>query len=263
MQLDNTQSPQQYVDSHPQLIDYLRSNYLVFEGLDGSGKSTLLSNLSKCLAHYLDVKYVREPGSTPFGEQLRHMLLQGNFKLEIFSELLLFMAARNELLHKEIVPALAKGQVVLSDRCYISSYAYQFKHCDISRELFSALVEQIYKQQQIKVIVYCDIDAQLGLQRSRQVQMHDNIESKGSLFYQQTTQGYLEYRQHFIAQSQLLLELDGQLDASVESSVAKVYWRQADGIFWVDINALASAQQMFMSCLQCLNFIAEQQASRI
>ncbi len=100
---------------------------IAFEGLDGCGKTTQI----RLLADYLqtlgkEVICTREPGGTALGENLRQLLLQeSEIRWSETSEALIFAAARSQLLHEVILPALQKGQIVLSDRFYLSTLAYQ------------------------------------------------------------------------------------------------------------------------------------------
>ncbi len=99
---------------------------LVFEGGEGSGKSTQLRRLSSALARN-DVSHVclREPGGTPLGTEVRRLLLDRASDIDPRAEALLFMASRAQLVQREIRPALVRGDVVLLDRFFLSTYAYQ------------------------------------------------------------------------------------------------------------------------------------------
>lgn len=102
-------------------------NLLVFEGTDGVGKSSISKGvLDKLLS--MDVKAVlfREPGSTTHGEDIRNILLKDTEeKLLIKSQVLLFNAARHELVEKQILPKLKEGYIVLLDRFLDSTFVYQ------------------------------------------------------------------------------------------------------------------------------------------
>jgi dTMP kinase len=99
---------------------------IVFEGGEGSGKSTQLRRLSSALARRA-IPHIglREPGGTPLGTEVRRVLLDRSSDIEPRAEALLFMASRAQLVQREIRPALAKGDVVLLDRFFLSTYAYQ------------------------------------------------------------------------------------------------------------------------------------------
>lgn len=97
-----------------------------FEGVDGSGKSTqarLLADRLQATGH--DVLLLREPGGTALSERIRALLLDATLAVDPYAELLLFSAARAQLVRERIRPALAAGTVVLLDRFYDSTAAYQ------------------------------------------------------------------------------------------------------------------------------------------
>ena len=99
---------------------------LSFEGLDGSGKSTQIRMLAGLLRTYgRPVRVVREPGGTALSERVRALLLDPALHIEPTAELLLFSAARAQLVAAEIRPALAAGDIVLADRFFDSTTAYQ------------------------------------------------------------------------------------------------------------------------------------------
>ncbi len=99
---------------------------ITFEGTDGSGKGTQLRLLRKRLRE-LDIKSTlyREPGGTPLSEQVRSLLLNSSLHIEPFAELLLFSAARAQLSTQRIRPLLNQGKIVIVDRFYDSTVAYQ------------------------------------------------------------------------------------------------------------------------------------------
>src|SRR5580658_6969302 len=102
--------------------------FITFEGTEGCGKSTqikLLADRLLSLGHR--VRTLREPGGTPIGEEIRHTLKhsQANVAMTAEAELLLMNASRAQLVREVIRPALAAGDIVLCDRFYDSSVAYQ------------------------------------------------------------------------------------------------------------------------------------------
>ena len=99
---------------------------IVFEGGEGSGKSTQLRLLADSLAAArIAHRCLREPGGTPLGAEVRRLVLEREWEVEARAEALLFMASRAQLVAKEIRPALARGEIVLLDRFFLSTYAYQ------------------------------------------------------------------------------------------------------------------------------------------
>lgn len=97
-----------------------------FEGLDGSGKSTQAEQLRIRLEDIgYNVVAVREPGGTELSERIRALLLSASSNIDPYAELLLFSAARAQLVRSVIEPALLRGSVVICDRFFDSTSAYQ------------------------------------------------------------------------------------------------------------------------------------------
>lgn len=100
--------------------------FITFEGIDGSGKTTQMDLAYKLLRDLgREIIAVREPGSTGLSEQIRSILLESKGTINPISELMLFQSARAELTEKVILPALKKDKIVLCDRYYDSTTAYQ------------------------------------------------------------------------------------------------------------------------------------------
>ena len=99
---------------------------ITFEGIDGSGKSTQARLLDDHLQDEgYDTLLVREPGGTELSERVRSILLDSSLNVRPFAELLLFSAARAQVVAERIRPALAEGRIVICDRFYDSTTAYQ------------------------------------------------------------------------------------------------------------------------------------------
>jgi dTMP kinase len=145
-----------------------RGRFITFEGPEGSGKSTQLRMLGKRLRKAaLDVLETQEPGGTPIGLQIRHVLLDAkNRELCPTAELLLMFASRAQNVDQAILPALAAGRTVLSDRFTDSTLVYQ----GVGRGLGS---EVVYDLDRIAcrglipdLTLVIDIDAETGLARA-------------------------------------------------------------------------------------------------
>lgn len=99
---------------------------ITFEGIDGSGKTTHFKRTAEFLSQEgLIVRPFREPGGTDFSESVRSLLLETDIDISDLAELLLFEAARADLIEKQIKPALERGETVILDRFYDSTVAYQ------------------------------------------------------------------------------------------------------------------------------------------
>jgi len=120
----------------------MRGLFITFEGTEGCGKSTQVSLLAEKLRGMgLLVRTIREPGGTPIGEEIRHTLKHShqNHSMTPEAELLLMNASRAQLVREIIRPALAAGEIVLCDRFYDSTIAYQ----GYGRELDLTTVRQV------------------------------------------------------------------------------------------------------------------------
>jgi len=106
----------------------MRGRFITFEGTEGSGKSTQISLLAERLRFLgYAVRTLREPGGTPIGEEIRHTLKhsKNNTAMTAEAELLMMNASRAQLVREVIRPALINGEIVLCDRFYDSTVAYQ------------------------------------------------------------------------------------------------------------------------------------------
>ncbi|MEH6394737.1 dTMP kinase [Pseudoalteromonas sp.] len=170
------------------------AKFIVIEGLEGAGKSTAIAICQQFLAqHNIDFVNVREPGGTPIAEALR-TIVKNSHDEDIASEteLLLMYAARSQLLHNVIRPALAKGQWVLGDRHDLSSQAYQGGGREIAASTLTALGDIVLKGLKPDLTIYLDIDPAVGLARAKGRGELDRIEKQALSFFERTRSRYLE-----------------------------------------------------------------------
>jgi dTMP kinase len=167
-----------------------------FEGSEGSGKSTQLIRLAAHLQKLKrDVITVREPGGTEIGEQIRNIIVHNSRGDEMCpeTELLLFTAARAQLVREIIAPALLAGKIVLSDRFLDSSTVYQ----GIGRNLALDPVHQINRfavgnvMPDLTVVIDVPIDVGLARIRQRATDLPDRMERENLDFYKKVREGYL------------------------------------------------------------------------
>ena len=164
--------------------------FIVFEGGDGSGKSTQARNLSQRLRRRsIPVLLTREPGGTPSGESIRR-LLKGQRSFRPMSELLLFEAARAQLVESVIRPGLDGGTTTICDRYTASTVAYQGH----GRGLDLALIQQLNEMATGGLVpdltVLLDLSPLVGLSR-RGTAGSDPFESAPQEFQSKVREGYL------------------------------------------------------------------------
>jgi dTMP kinase len=141
--------------------------FIAFEGGEGAGKSTQEARLAQSLAaRGHAVLRTREPGGTPAGEQIRHVLLSPEFEgLDARAEALLFAAARGEHVARVIRPALERGDVVICDRYIDSSVAYQGYGRDLGPSRVRDLSLWATHELLPDLTVVLDVDPEVGLAR--------------------------------------------------------------------------------------------------
>lgn len=147
--------------------------FVVFEGIDGSGKSSLIEKVKE---HYLqqgvDVLALREPGSTQIGEKIRELILHETMSPK--TEVMLFFAARAELVETKIKPALNKGTLVLLDRYSLSTYAYQGAGRGLDVPILIEINDFATNHLDPDVAFVIDVPVDVALKRSKKTDKFDN-----------------------------------------------------------------------------------------
>lgn len=175
----------------------MNGKFITFEGNEGSGKSTqiqLLAERLRSLGH--TVRTLREPGGTPIGEEIRHTLKhsQANHAMTAEAELLLMNASRAQLVREIIRPALAAGELVLCDRFYDSTTAYQGR----GRQLNLAQVQTVIDfavgstRPDLTLLMLVPLalsDARRRL-RNEQTPVRDRMEEADRSFFERVERGY-------------------------------------------------------------------------
>lgn len=166
---------------------------ITFEGIDGCGKSTQI----ELLKNYLDtlkVVYVvfREPGGTEISEKIRSLLLHDTGEMDPVTELLLFSAARSQLIREKVIPLLNEKKIVILDRFYDSTTAYQ----GYGRE--SADLDSIFSLNRLashqltpNITFYLRIKPELAALRTQNT-LKDRMERAGTDFFNKVSEGYDE-----------------------------------------------------------------------
>jgi dTMP kinase len=172
--------------------------FISFEGTEGSGKSTQVSLLAEHLRFegYI-VRTIREPGGTPIGEEIRHTLKHSadNAAMTAETELLLMNASRAQLVREVIRPALAAGEIVICDRFYDSTTAYQGYGRQLDLNMVKAIIDVAVGDTRPDVtllfVVPHEITADRLLKRQSTLPfMRDRIEEADRSFFERVAQGY-------------------------------------------------------------------------
>jgi len=178
-----------------------RGLFITFEGMDGCGKTTQMQLLAERLRREgYPLLVTAEPGGTPIGLQIRRILLDtANQELTGRTELLLYFACRAQNVEQWILPALAEGRIVLSDRFTDSTMAYQGFARGLGEDAVATLDRIACQGLRPDLTLLLDIDLETSLARARtrnqlasQATMHieTRMEEQAAEFYQRARDGY-------------------------------------------------------------------------
>ncbi|MEO0205687.1 MAG: dTMP kinase, partial [candidate division WOR-3 bacterium] len=158
--------------------------------MEGSGKTTQ----AKALAEWLEQQsisclLVRDPGATVAGEKIREILLNPEYSIHPRCEVLLFLAARSQLVYEKIMPALLQKKVVISDRFFDSTYAYQIYARGLQKRLITIFNRFASAGLKPDMTFLVDIDIAAGRARGKCI---DRMEKEMISYHQKVREGYLE-----------------------------------------------------------------------
>jgi dTMP kinase len=164
---------------------------IVLEGAEGAGKSTQAARLAKHLAaarreHIL----LREPGGTPVGEEIRNFLLDPSNVMAAEAECLLFLASRAELVGRVLEPALAERCVVILDRFFLSTYAYQIWGRGLSAVGVRAANALATRGVKPDLTLLLTIRSETGMARAARRGAQDRMELTGSEFHTRVSNAF-------------------------------------------------------------------------
>lgn len=166
--------------------------FITVEGIDGCGKSTQAQLIAAALEHAgYKVELLREPGGAHISEKIRALLLDPeNDAMGDTCELLLYEAARAQLVHEKISPALAEGKVVVCDRFFDSTTAYQAYADGLDRDAVKRANALAVGSCKPDITFVYDIDVEVALARRAERDGQDRMEAKGSAFQQKVAEGF-------------------------------------------------------------------------
>lgn len=188
------------------MMNHLRGKFLVFDGNEGSGKSTQAHLLRDALVHEgLDVLTVRDPGSTRIGEQIRTILLDPEHdEMAMRCEMLLYMAARAQMMTETILPALAAGFIVISDRFVSSTLAYQLNGDGLTAAEIISVADVAIRGRWPDLTILLDMPVEASSTRvlpkflidlpddsARKLATKDRIEQRPLSYHEQVRKNYL------------------------------------------------------------------------
>ena len=166
--------------------------FITFEGVDGSGKTTqaqLLKEFLEKKGH--GVLLTREPGGTKVAEAIRDLLLHVHDPINPMTEVYLYCAARNEHYHKIIFPALKEGKIVISDRFYDSTVAYQGAGRKLGIDKMIKMNQEFILNSRPEITFFLDTPLSIIEDRLNRKEM-DRMEKAGMHFLADVREGYLE-----------------------------------------------------------------------
>lgn len=170
----------------------MQGKFITIDGVEGAGKSTQIDFICQYLKDKgINVVLTREPGGTQIGEKIRALLLSTHSNMHANTELLLMFAARNEHIQHKIIPALDKGDWVLSDRFTDASYAYQGggRGLDIGR--IAQLENWVLQDFTPAMTLLLDVPVEIGMQRVESRGKKDRIEQENLDFFNRVREAYI------------------------------------------------------------------------
>jgi dTMP kinase len=169
-----------------------RGRFIVIDGVDGCGKTTQARMLVERLARSGGSPlHLREPGSTPLGEEIREVFLSRRHEPSPGVEALLVTAARRHMLERVVGPALGEGRDVVCERFHSSTVAYQGVAGGLGVEAVEALLERWAGDPSPGLVVVLDVDVEEAARRRGGDR--DRMEDRGLAFQERVARGFREY----------------------------------------------------------------------
>jgi dTMP kinase len=185
--------------------------FITFEGIEGAGKSTLIAGLTAELASIgAEVLVTREPGGTSMGDAVRSIFIDPGMRIDPLAEAFLVNAARAQLVSERIAPALKTGAIILCDRFFDATVAYQGYGRGLDIEMLIRLSLIATQSIAPDMTFLIDIDAELSHRRVAARGGADRLEREGEGFHDRVREGYLQLAQRFSR----FVVLDGRQSAS-------------------------------------------------
>lgn len=200
--------------------------FVTFEGIDGSGKSTQANSLLRRVQEngYKAVLF-REPGGTRISEQIRQILLSTKHsEMAAITEVMLYSAARAQLTEEMVIPGLKENDIVVCDRYFDSTIAYQGYGRGISMEFIDALIKEASKRIWPDVTFLVDVDVELAEKRSGTIGRLDRLEMETVEFKEKVIRGFREISEK---NGDRIVVLDGSQEVE---SLTDIAWEKIESL---------------------------------
>jgi dTMP kinase len=197
----------------------MKGHFITFEGVEGSGKTTQMAILAHALeARGFPVVRTREPGGTKIGDAIRSLILDSkNQIMDGKTEFLLYLASRAQHLKEVILPALAEGKIVLSDRFADATYAYQGYGRGLPKREIERIGRFVTGGLQPDLTLLLDIDVKKGLARLKGREEINRLDQETLEFHEAVREGYLQLAKRNPRRIRVI-----RTDASVEEIAKKI-----------------------------------------
>ncbi|MDK4624787.1 dTMP kinase [Kingella kingae] len=175
----------------------MNAQFITLDGIDGAGKTTQLNVIRDWFAaQQLPVLFTREPGGTPLGEQLRNILLTPSSQVSLHTEALMMFAARRQHLEDVILPALASGTHVVSDRFTDATFAYQGGGRGLAYDKIQQLEQWVQDDLRPNLTFILDVPLEVSVARIEGSRQKDRFEQEDPAFFAHVREAYLQRAQH-------------------------------------------------------------------
>ncbi len=168
--------------------------FITFEGIDGCGKSTQMRLLGQRLEQRgVAVIYTREPGGTAISEKIRSVILdRDNTEMTAITEMLLYAAARAQHVEELVLPSVMSGKVVLCDRFYDSTVAYQGAGRSLSEDKLREANALAIKEMWPDLTIFLDVDYETSRRRMHKREALDRMDAEKRAFHERVIEGFRE-----------------------------------------------------------------------
>jgi dTMP kinase len=205
----------------------MKGLFITIEGMDGSGKTTQINLLKDFFEKQgKHVHVTREPGGTRISEAIREIILNIDYQeMDYMTEALLYAASRAQHVAQYILPAIEKGDIVICDRFVDSSIVYQGMARGLGQEMVATINRFATRGLEPDVTFFLDLEHRQGMERKKNQQELDRLESEKEYFHQKVRDGYKQLAKD---NQKRMIDVDaGQSIEEVHQSIIKALKQKA------------------------------------